>query len=524
MKAYLMFKDRDFDLHGPLPPQAEALTQDLALDTLFDAMAGDDDFLLEVVAKAVLSSTTDLDTILHRQHVLADCLNNSEVVRAIYSIAIESLGVEKRGHWSFFTRDYPSGVLSRSIELLEGYLPLLRQLREIAERHVGQFDSDGFRKLFATLSAELSDAYFAEVNAHLKALRFNGGVLMSAGLAKGNKGAGYVLRRAADTRPAWMKWLLGPHPASFSFTIHPRDEAGWKNLAELKDRGISLVADALGQSAEHVLSFFQMLRSELAFYIGCINLHERLGEIGQSTTLPAPVAIGEHRLSAQGLYDICLCLSLGRGVVANDLNADNKDLIFVTGANQGGKSTFLRSVGLAQVMMQSGMFVGAESFCADVRDGVFTHHKREEDASMTSGKFDEELARMNGIVETLGKHGMVLFNESFAATNEREGSEIARQIVGALVESGVKVFFVTHMYHLAHGFYERQSGRFMFLRAQRQEGGERSFKILEAEPLRTSFGKDLYRQIFTDETDSADGGCGKGGGAADAVIVAAQQR
>jgi predicted ATPase len=39
-------------------------------------------------------------------------------------------------------------------------------------------------------------------------------------------------------------------------------------------------------------------------------------------------------------------------VVSNDVNADGASLIMITGANQGGKSTFLRSVGLAQLMMQ----------------------------------------------------------------------------------------------------------------------------------------------------------------------------
>ena len=67
----------------------------------------------------------------------------------------------------------------------------------------------------------------------------------------------------------------------------------------------------------------------------------------------------------------------------------------ITGANQGGKSTFLRSVGVAQLMMQTGMFVAAQAFSADVRDHVFTHFKREEDAAMESGKLDEELARMS---------------------------------------------------------------------------------------------------------------------------------
>jgi hypothetical protein len=53
---------------------------------------------------------------------------------------------------------------------------------------------------------------------------------------------------------------------------------------------------------------------------------------------------------------------------------------------------------------------------------------------------------------------MLLCNESFASTNERKGSEIARQIVRALLDSGAKVLFVTHQFDLANGFYPQQPG------------------------------------------------------------------
>ena len=73
----------------------------------------------------------------------------------------------------------------------------------------------------------------------------------------------------------------------------------------------------------------------------------------------------------------------------------------ITGANQGGNSTLVRALGLAQLMMQSGMFVGADSFRANVCSGVHTHYKREEDLTMEGGKLDEELGRMSQLVDRL---------------------------------------------------------------------------------------------------------------------------
>ncbi len=142
------------------------------------------------------------------------------------------------------------------------------------------------------------------------------------------------------------------------------------------------------------------------------------------------------------------------------------------------------------------MFAPAESFCANICDGLFTHYRREEDVTMSSGKLDEELSRMNGIVDNVRANSLLLFNESFAATNEREGSEIARQIICALLEKRIKVFFVTHLYELAYGFYDKQMENAIFLRAERQADGGRTFKIIAGAPLETSYGKDLYNSIF----------------------------
>jgi DNA mismatch repair ATPase MutS len=441
-----------------------------------------------------LCSVRDLDTIFYRQDVLRDCLNNSSIVRDLYDIAVVSIQREKKSFWGILSK-YPDATLRRSIEVLQMFVGMLKELRSIADEYAEAFQSEGFTVFFAMLKRELGDEYFASVQDQLRQLKFRDGVLISAELGKGNKGTNYVLRKPLR-KESWIEWILGEGPPSYSFHLHPRDESGAKALSELNDRGINLVANALAQSTDHILSFFSMLRTELAFYVGCLHLHESLDRKGAQTVFPVPVDAGERKHSFAGLYDPCLALSLDQKVITNDANADNKELVIVTGANQGGKSTFLRAIGVSQLMMQCGMFVPAESFSANICYALFTHYKREEDTTMKSGKFDEELSRMSEIVDQLRPDSMLLFSESFAATNDREGSEIARQIVCALLEKRIKVFFVTHLYEFAHDLYDLKMANAFFLRAERQSDGGRTFKLLEGEPLQTSYGEDLYNKIF----------------------------
>jgi len=548
MKARLLYPNQDFDWRPPLaaaqsreatrigrrmvrlagdpqmklPWHAAALTQDLSLDTLFETMAGGDDCIFEV-ARAVMFDALagDLETIHYRQAVLQDCLAQPRVVREIYDVAVEAMDKERRHYLGSFLTRHPDSVLRYAIDLTADLIGSLKQLRALADRQAGGFASAGWTRFFAVLQADLDDAYFAEASRHLKQLQFRHGVLVSAKLAAGNRGGAYVLRGLAHRRVTWRERLgdvvdalrqqlshrnavrpaaLRPKSSPvYGFALHPRDEAGAKALAELRSRGIALVADAVGQAADHLRGFFGMLQAELAFYVGCLNLRDELARKRQALCMPMPVAADQPQWSWRGLTDICLALQVNGPVVGNDANADGKGLIIVTGANQGGKSTFLRSLGLAQLLTQAGMFVAADEFRAGICRGLYTHYKREEDAGMKSGKLDEEMSRMNDIVDHVEPQSLILFNESFAATNEREGSEIARNILTALREQGIRLACVTHQYELARGFYTSDAANILFLRAERA----RDFKLREGEPLPTSFGDDLYREIFADADGSA---------------------
>jgi hypothetical protein len=505
MRAFLMYRDRDFGAQDTPPPNAAELTQDLELSTLLTAMAAGDKFLLDVATKAVLASLHTSEEILYRQRILEDSLAQPDIVRGMYAIAIEAIERERKA-WGWATSSrYPETVLHGAIEVLGIFFELLKRLRGMADEHAPKFSSEGFTRLFRMLATELDDAYLAVIEDYLKRLRFRNGVLISAELGRGVKGTNFVLRKPLPTRQSWFQrvqeWLPFKGRSGYYYEVAERDEAGARFLSELTGRGIAHVAAALGQSTDHILSFFKMLRLELGFYVACLNLRDRLAAKGESICIPEPVAAGQPTLSAEGLYDICLSLTLVNRVIRNDVKGDDKLLLTITGANRGGKSTFLRSLGLAQLMMQCGMFVPAESFRTDIRDGIFTHFKREEDVTMKSGKLDEELSRMSTIVTKLTPNGLVLLNESFASTNEREGSEIARQIIRAMLGSGIKVYCVTHLFDLARGFYAAHMDNALFLRAERLAGGERTFRLVEGEPLPTSYGEDLYRRIFGETRD-----------------------
>jgi hypothetical protein len=485
------------------PTSDDALAQDLELVTLWNAMAAGDEFVYEVVKRVVLSSLDDPDAIIYRQRVLSDCLEHPEVVRRLYELSIEALAAEREVLGLWHTAG-PTSILHRAVQLLSRYFDVLRQLRQLADERAADFRSDGFARFFAMLAEQLDDDYLATVAAQLDELQFTRGVLQSAALGEGDRGRDFIVHSSPSAR-SWLARLplVGdPKSEEYGFELHPRDDAGARALDQIRGHGLNHVADAVAQSADHVQSFFVMLRLELAFYLGCVNLHARLHRKREPTCFPDPLAAGRRALAARDIYDVCLSLHLDDRVVANVLDADDRSLVMITGANQGGKSTLLRSVGLAQLMLQSGMFVGARSLRASVCAGVFTHYKREEDATMERGKLDEELRRMSAIADQITPGAMLLCNESFASTNEREGSEIARQVIRAMLDRRIRIVFVTHMYDLAQGFYARRPDTTLFLRAEREPDGRRTFKLGAGEPEPTSYGEDSYRRIF-DDPDAA---------------------
>ncbi|XBS71510.1 hypothetical protein ABK905_11645 [Acerihabitans sp. KWT182] len=210
MKAHLMFKDKDFSLVEDISEQDGILINDLELDVLFNALSAGDKLIYSVARHACLSGLTTVEEIKFRQDILSDAIRYPEVIKNIYNLTGECIEMEKKTlNFGLFS-NYPSSVLHSAINVLKFYFSNLKALRNMADRYITEFTSEGFVQFFSMLQKELDEGYLATVSGHLQLLKFHSGVLISARLGQGNSGTNYVLRRFPPARGNWLVRLFSP--------------------------------------------------------------------------------------------------------------------------------------------------------------------------------------------------------------------------------------------------------------------------------------------------------------------------
>lgn len=487
MNANLMFRDRDFSISAPTCLERDTMYTDFEIKRIIERMSGGDRTIEQSINSALFNPLTDISEILYRQSVLSDCMAHPDELRSLYAVVSDAEHIQDTMVKGMRTNPYLADTFSDALKIVKTQMEHLTVVRDAFLKTAAGFASEGFARLIDNFKTQLPDSFFSDVDASLKEFRERDGVLVTASLGASLEGINYTLCRK-KSEPFW-KQLKGS-----TYTAGDQDAAARADIRQRRERAINDCINPLAQAAEGIWRFFSVLRGELAFYVGCINLRDVLLSLGMPVCMPVPGPVDSLERSWNGLYDISLTLLKNEKVSTNRIDAHSKRLHIITGANQGGKSTFLRSFGQAQLMTQCGMFAPAESFVAPVRVSIFSHFRKEEDPGMTRGKFDEELSRLDRITGYLKPNSLILFNEAFAATNEREGSEICRQVISALVESGVDVFTVTHLYSYASGELENPDA--IFLRAERLDNGDRTFHIVPGEPFVTAFGEDLYNRIF----------------------------
>ncbi len=537
MKVCLLYPEKDWNDIKVYSDDRNIIT-DLGLQTLFTESAKEvvwdkegrvkkllpvDAFIQRTMRSVVMVPLLTPREIIYRQEILADAVKEEAFIRSLYVFSTEVLK-----KWGILGRRMETksrgssdskGRLVTDVETLRHLVRSLSKLKEMFKAEVMNLKSEGFHELYHRLCEEFSDEKEAALTKTLDSVGFYApaeettgeemvgrprmvlGCDLTAGLKCGN----LVLEemetqmkkyRNPKSMISKMQGYIGAMTPD-SITIQKSMQIT-EQAAELEYEVVRHVINACKPFEDFVGAYFDQLKFQIGFYLGAINLGQQMKRFGVSYCYPK--VVNKENLRFTELKEFVMCMEQRVEPVGNTCDINDRMMVIVTGANQGGKSTFLRSVAIAQIMMQCGLFVPASRYESGIFPSFFTHFTRREDSQMNSGRLDEELQRMNQIVENLGKDSIVMLNESFATTTEKEGSVIAYDITKALVESGVKVLTVTHLLSFAQKIYAEVQNdsetTVEFLSAERLADGRRTFRMIQHEPELTSFGMDLYEELI----------------------------
>jgi len=237
---------------------------------------------------------------------------------------------------------------------------------------------------------------------------------------------------------------------------------------------------------------------EIGFLLDATDYFLRLRDAGFPLTYPVVSAKSEVVLN--GIVDASLAKRELRGedVVPNDLlmaseYRDEKLAFYiVTGANGGGKTTFIRACGLAILFFLAGCPVTASSARIRPFEAVYTHFPANESFE-NSGRFVNEANRAEEIIEKTNENTFVLFNETYSGTDEQKSEHYSRRLADTMYERGVFGMFVTHIHSLT-------GSRIPTLAAVIDETDEnrRTYKIKRVGATSSSFAEDILEKYRLD--------------------------
>jgi DNA mismatch repair protein MutS2 len=237
-----------------------------------------------------------------------------------------------------------------------------------------------------------------------------------------------------DTNPfvssPWRRWLakLELFVRGFKFSD-----------GEVMARLIDAVFDGI---VDEIIPLVQLL-GDVELYLGSLGFQDAAHEAGLTVCLPDLVSTDAPR-ALRGLFNPLL-LAHGIKPVPCDVHTDRHSAtVLVTGPNSGGKTRLLQSIGLTQLLAQSGLFVPARTGALALSTGLVVSLIEETKADQSEGRLGTELLRIRDLFERLPPGAMVILDELCSGTNPSEGEEIFELVVSMLSKLGPQAFITTH--------------------------------------------------------------------------------
>jgi DNA mismatch repair protein MutS len=452
---------------------------DLALDHVIRAIDLDHRHDRHIRA-ALTHLPLDPAVVCYRQDILDDLLVSPALTQALSDMLpeLQALGGQANTNWP---DESPLGMLVARLRELDMYVHCIDRLHALLAG-AADLASEGLRALRSAMTMLAAHPDVVALRDELPALREIVGEAASVtiGLNLGRdlqpesvtivelnrfqfRGPrsllGRLLPSTADNSPSGITPLMSAGPAPIR-----RDSQLFKELQRLLEATTAPLTKALARYRDLHTGPVAALEGELAFWIGAAALVRRLERAGLGLCRPAIAPADEHAFAVRDLANLTLSLqllpregdngapppNLSEQVVTNDADfSTDCRMLMVTGPNRGGKTTFCRAVGQAQVLAQAGLHVLGTSARISVVDGIWTHFPLPEADRPGAGRLDEEVQRLRAIFGEITGASLVLLNEPLTSTSERDALAIATDIVRAFQEIGARVVLITHLHDLA---------------------------------------------------------------------------
>lgn len=268
-----------------------------------------------------------------------------------------------------------------------------------------------------------------------------------------------------------------------AMAAHGTPYAGeWEAMQGLLGEGV--FAGLLQQSPRKKLAFEQeadfdeqlrfrhrSLIRRLLERIYYLDLYMTVARVAISRKLAFPTVLEReaHSIAIKGLYHPGLANPVSNSIHITPEN----NVVFLTGANMAGKSTFMKSLGIAMYLGHMGFPVAAAEMSFSVLDGLFTTINLADNLGMGASHFYAEVLRVKKVAEELnrGRNLLVIFDELFRGTNVKDAYEATIAITEAFAGKRESIFVIsTHIIEAGEVLRERCDNiGFLFL-PTRMEG------------------------------------------------------